>query len=113
MEPRAQTRVCSKDGGTSLIYQNGALWHSGSTSAAIGLINQAAFGASDPTGSSSYFGLLDDVAVYNRALTPAEIASRFAALSTKPVRPGSGLRQATITWLHGFCSDSNADGMYL
>lgn len=61
-----------KDGGQSRIYQNGSLWHSGATTAAIGSITQAFIG-SEHSLTHSYGGQIDEFSVFDRALTGQEI----------------------------------------
>jgi len=59
--------VFVKDGNQSRIYQNGELWHSGSTSASIGQIVHGTIGSRND-GGESYAGMMDDFAVWDTAL---------------------------------------------
>ena len=77
--------VFVKDGTTgqsSRIYQNGALWHSGATSAIIGNITAAVIGASDTNGGSSYGGLIDDFAIWDQVLTADQIQNLYDKTKT-------------------------------
>lgn len=81
--------VFVKDGTTgasSRIYQNGKLWHSGTTSASIGAIAEAAIGAESSAGGNSYGGLIDDFAVWDEAL-PDHTIRALAARAMKPDTP--------------------------
>ncbi len=65
-----------KDGTSTAIYQNGALFHDSGADAKdpLGAITEVAFGA-DASGGGSINGLLDDIGVWDQALGQAEIQS--------------------------------------
>lgn len=65
-----------KNGGTSKIYQNGSLWHSGPTSAPIGSIIEVNIGAGSPE-DLTYRGLIDDFAVWDEELSADRIQAIF------------------------------------
>ncbi|NQU21888.1 MAG: PEP-CTERM sorting domain-containing protein [Candidatus Nealsonbacteria bacterium] len=65
-----------KNGGTSKIYRNGSLWHSGPTSAPIGPITQVNIGTGQPL-DPSYRGLIDDLAVWDEELSADRIQAIF------------------------------------
>jgi autotransporter-associated beta strand protein len=60
-------------GQSSRIYQNGVLWHWGTTSGSIGTITSAVIGAENTSGGNNYNGLIDDFAIWDRPLTDTEI----------------------------------------
>lgn len=57
---------------TMRIYLNGELWHSGTNKAKPINIKKFVLGK-DVNGNNPYYGFLDDFAVWNKELTPAEI----------------------------------------
>lgn len=70
--------VFTKDAaaGTMKIYLNGALWHSGTgKTRTLGGITSAAIGSQ--MAGSGYSGLIDDVRLYNVALTAGQVADLY------------------------------------
>ena len=63
-----------KNGTTSKIYQNGQLWHSGTTTASISQVVRGTIGARWD-GIESYGGRIDDFAIFDVELSPAQIAN--------------------------------------
>ncbi len=74
------------DGNVLSLYHNGQLVHSSTYSCQINSVNDYWYaGAEDQDGTSvvqNYFGKLDDIAIWNRALTPQEISALYTAPST-------------------------------
>jgi hypothetical protein len=63
-----------------LVYKNGALVYSISQSGDMGSnINNLTFGARTDGASNPYTGLIDDVRIYNRALSASEISGLYNA----------------------------------
>lgn len=62
---------------TPWLYVNGTLVRTGATSVQPHVFASKSFG--DPYGYGPYYGGLDEVALYNRALTPEEIQQIYAA----------------------------------
>ena len=82
------------NGTTAQLYENGSLVGSGSNPAFTGLqqnvANQLAFGLDASRGSLSFYGLIDDARIYNRALSASEVSQLYAgtlALGNGPVTP--------------------------
>ena len=71
------------DGNVLSLYHNGQLVHSSTYSCQINSVNDYWYaGAEDQDGTSvvqNYFGKLDDIAIWNRALTPQEISNLYTA----------------------------------
>ncbi len=59
---------------SSKIYQNGALWHQGQTSASIGQIVKAHTGI-EAGGANGYDGYIDDFAVWDQELSGSDISN--------------------------------------
>ncbi len=72
--------VFIKDGDKKEIWQNGELFHSETNTAPLTLIRSFLIG-SFASGSLSYAGLLDDFAVWSRALSEAEILNLYEGSS--------------------------------
>lgn len=90
--------------GSMTIYLNGASFHAetGYTESMSG-ITQAWFGGSNGLGNVSYEGLLDEVILYDGALTGAEVATLYATYT---------LPEDYSTWLLNYpgLSDSTFEG---
>ena len=67
--------VFVKDGDLKQIWQNGSLFHHGTNTADLTLIRGFFIGGSLNNGEWSYGGLIDDFAVWDRALTASQIQS--------------------------------------
>ena len=67
-----------KSGDNKYIYVNGELFLFGTNTAAIGAIVNFFIGAESAAASNSFYGVLDDLAVYDRALTPGQIRDQIA-----------------------------------
>ncbi|MBM3844734.1 MAG: hypothetical protein FJ405_00415 [Verrucomicrobia bacterium] len=78
-----------KRGNEKLIYQNGRRILAGTSTEPMGLIRSFSVG-SGPTGSMSYGGLIDDFAIWNRALSLDEVQ----ALAQGAAPPAAGLASA-------------------
>lgn len=71
-------------GGTGQLYHNGTLLMSGNVTADMPSASLS-FGADEQNTSSSYFaGSLDDIRVYNRALSSVEVSSLYSAGGGSP-----------------------------
>ena len=75
--------LLQKDGNRKEIWQNGALIASGTNTDAMMNFRSLYLGAFDAAGSSGYQGLIDDFAIWDGALSPAQIAS----LATRSATP--------------------------
>ena len=73
--------VFTKSGTSSKIYQNGALWHSGTTSASIGSITKAFIGTG-VAGGNPYAGQIDDFAIWDEELSSGDINAIFTGAMT-------------------------------
>lgn len=71
-----------KDGDHSQIYQNGQLWHSGTTTAPIGEIVLGRIAERTSSSANSYGGRIDEFAVYDEALSETQIAALFDGTSS-------------------------------
>ena len=70
--------ACSYDGSTLKVYLNGVLNNSFSVSATPNTASGPLTVGANPTGGGSYFpGSIDDVRIYNRALTAAEVQTLY------------------------------------
>jgi hypothetical protein len=76
-------------GQSSRIYQNGALWHSGTTTASIGTIDSAAIG-SRADGGEGYAGIIDDFGIWDHALSDGEAAGLFNVATEAALQYGVG-----------------------
>ncbi len=72
-----------KTAGALTLYHNGAFERSGTTSGGVGSSLDFRVGA---TGSNSndFEGLIDDVRIYNRALSPADVSELYNTVNTAP-----------------------------
>ena len=93
--------VAVMNNGIASIYINGvqqSIWSSGSVSSFNSNSNDLYFGTRTPGNNYQGFlqGELDDIAIYNRALTPQEIAALYQAQSTNPSDTGTILPHDTL-----------------
>ncbi len=97
-----------KDGNQSQIYQNGTLWHSGTTSAPIGQI-VGAFIGSEVNSSNSYGGLIDDYAIWDEALSAGQIAdlASGAASPADSVQPAAEGYAVNVAPIYGTATQSS------
>ena len=105
--------VATHDGTSNKIYINGSLKKSVASAGALGVTTKPFGMGYDPIDTSGYFnGSLDDIQVYNVALTDVEVAALYAAQNTAPANtdtqaPSSPLNLAatvaftnvTLSWL--------------
>ena len=78
--------VLQKQGDRKEIWQNGTLLHSGTNTDAMMNLRSFYIGASNSSGTSGYQGLIDDFAVWDSGLEPAQIAALAGGLSPLRVR---------------------------
>lgn len=91
--------ACSFDGSSVRLYQNGAeVASTAITPQALPSSNNLLYIGRESDGSRDFDGLIDEVSLYNRALSPLEIQSIFSA--------GSAGKCAVI-------QDNDGDGFYL
>jgi hypothetical protein len=78
------------DGAKDIIYFNGVKVNEKNAPGALDKTRYPLGIGYDPIDNGSFFdGALDEVQIYNRALSDAEIAALYAAQSTAPVIPGN------------------------
>lgn len=97
--------VVTFSGGTHSIYMDGALEASGSAAGSTNNNSAIPLGIGSwyGDGSSSFSGDIDDVRVYNRALTAGDVAELFAdggGVPTVYASPPSGLGAGRISGAH-------------
>jgi hypothetical protein len=69
--------------------------------------NNVRIGGSEPNGGGAWFGLLDDIAIYNRALTEQEIQNLYTGTTPLPcVSLPSNLQQGLVGYWP-FCGNAN------
>ena len=76
--------VFLKDGPRKEIWQNGVLWHSGSGAIPLKEIKSLWLGSAI-SGSSTYAGKLDEIAVWAGALAPADLRALTAGVSPRSI----------------------------
>ncbi len=82
--------VMVHDGTKDIIYFNGVQVNEKNAAGALDKTKYPLGIGYDPINNSDFFdGSLDDVQIYNRALTAAEIAALYAAQNAAPVVPGA------------------------
>lgn len=67
----------TKSNGSVVFYLDGVAYNYGTYNTTFSFTTQASIGADGGTQSQSFYGLIDELAVYNRALTAAEIQSIY------------------------------------
>ena len=115
--------VCDEANGKVILYVNGISNASGTITANSGLLSSAnatTFG-SRQSGTTSYdlqfVGLMEEVAIYNVALTPAQVLRHYTAVSNRPPvfasnpfsEPGVTAGQAYSANISTNASDPNGD----
>ena len=90
--------VATHDGTSNKIYINGLLKKSVAASGALGTTTKPLGIGYDPIDSSGFFnGSLDDIQIYNVALTDAEVAALYAAQNTAPVNTDTQAPSAPLS----------------
>ena len=78
--------VLQKQGDRKEIWQNGTLLHSGTNTDAMMNLRSFYIGASNSSGTSGYQGLIDDFAVWDSGLEPAQIAALIESAGVAKAR---------------------------
>ncbi|MCC6410355.1 MAG: T9SS type A sorting domain-containing protein [Saprospiraceae bacterium] len=82
--------VMVHDGAQDIIYFNGVKVNEKNTAGALDKTNHPLGIGYDPIDNGGFFdGSLDDLQIYNNALSAAEVAALFAAQNAAPVVPGN------------------------
>ncbi len=81
------------------LYVNAQLVSSQAVTGSIAHDNNPVRIGSHPSGAQVWSGRLDEITIYNRALTPAEIAARYVAVSTPTPTPSNTPTITPTPWV--------------